>query len=235
MSNLEETHKKVWLALLLIIPLPTLSILFSLEISQGLPGNLVFILTKILMITIPIYWYFKLEERNISWSPVKQKNDLYVGFGFGIAMSLTIGIAWLIFGSQIDQVALRELLKGNGLTNPIIFLGVTTYWICVNSLLEEFVFRWFIFEKFEVKVGSNYALYLSATAFTLHHTIAMLYMFPISLTILASVGVFIGGLLWSWLYLRYRSIWVVFLSHAIVDVMMFGIAGIILFDIDVLH
>ena len=235
MSNLEETHKKVWLALLLIIPLPTLSILFSLEISQGLPGNLVFILTKILMITIPIYWYFKLEERNISWSPVKQKNDLYVGFGFGIAMSLTIGIAWLIFGSQIDQVALRELLKGNGLTNPIIFLGVTIYWICVNSLLEEFVFRWFIFEKFEVKVGSNYALYLSATAFTLHHTIAMLYMFPISLTILASVGVFIGGLLWSWLYLRYRSIWVVFLSHAIVDVMMFGIAGIILFDIDVLH
>ena len=163
MSNLEETHKKVWLALLLIIPLPTLSILFSLEISQGLPGNLVFILTKILMITIPIYWYFKLEERSISWSPVKQKNDLYVGFGFGIAMSLAIGIAWLIFGSQIDQVALRDLLKGNGLTNPIIFLGVTTYWICVNSLLEEFVFRWFIFEKFEVKVGSNYALYLSAT------------------------------------------------------------------------
>ena len=62
----------------------------------------------------------------------------------------------------------------------------------------------------------------------------MLYMFPISLTILASIGVFIGGLLWSWLYLKYRSIWVVFLSHAIVDVMMFGIAGIILFDIDVL-
>ncbi|HJM44593.1 MAG TPA: type II CAAX endopeptidase family protein [Candidatus Poseidoniaceae archaeon] len=228
MSTLEGIHKKSWLALLLIIPLPTLSILYSLEISQGWSGNLVFILTKILMISIPLYWYFKLEERSFSWSPIKNKNDLFVGFGFGIGMSAVMGIAWLLFGSQIDQGALKELLEGNGLTNPIIYLGVTIYWICGNSLLEEFVFRWFIFEKFEAKVGSNYALYLSATAFTLHHTIAMLYMFPISLTILASFGIFIGGLLWSWLYLRYRSIWVVFLSHAIVDIMMFGIGATIL-------
>ena len=224
----EVIHKKAWLALLLIIPLPTLSILYSLEISQGWSGNLVFILTKILMISIPLYWYFKLEGKSFSWSPIKNKNDLFVGFGFGIAMSAVMGIAWLLFGSQIDQGALKELLEGSGLTNPIIYLGVTIYWICGNSLLEEFVFRWFIFEKFEAKVGSNYALYLSATAFTLHHSIAMLYMFPISLTILASFGIFIGGLLWSWLYLRYRSIWVVFLSHAIVDIMMFGIGARIL-------
>lgn len=228
MSPNTEIHKKAWLALFLIIPLPTLSILYSLEISQGWSGNLVFILTKVLMISIPIFWYFKLEEKSFSWSPIKNKNDLFVGFGVGIAMSAVIGIAWLLFGSQIDQDGLRELLEGNGLTNPIIYLGATIYWICGNSLLEEFVFRWFIFEKFEVKMGSNYALYFSAAAFTLHHTIAMLYMFPISLTILASFGIFIGGLMWSWLYLRYRSIWVVFLSHAIVDIMMFGIGAIIL-------
>ena len=221
-------HQKKLLALLLIIPLPTLSILFSMEISQGWSGNLVFVLSKILMISIPLFWYFKLEKREFSWSPIKNKNDLYVGFGFGIAMSAVIGIAWILLGSHIDQNALKELLEGSGLTNPIIYLGVVIYWTFGNSLLEEFVFRWFIFEKFEAGLGSNNALFLSASAFTLHHTIAMLYMFPISLTIIASIGVFIGGLLWSWLYLKYRSIWVVFLSHAIVDIMMFGIGGIIL-------
>ena len=56
----------------------------------------------------------------------------------------------------------------------------------------------------------------------------MLYMFPVSLAILATIGVYIGGIMWSWLYLRYRSIWVPFISHAIVDIMMFTIAGIIL-------
>lgn len=228
MSVNKKNHQKTWLALFLVIPLPTFSILYSLEISQGLSGNLVFLLSKILLITIPLYWYFRLEEKEFSWSPVKNKNDLWVGLGFGIGMSAAIGIAWLIFGEFIDQAALRELLEGNGLTNPLIYIGVTIYWIFGNSLLEEFVFRWFIFEKFEVNLGSKSALYLSAAAFTLHHSIAMLYMFPISLMILASIGVFIGGLLWSWLYLRYRSIWVVFLSHAIVDIMMFSIGGIIL-------
>ena len=133
-----------------------------------------------------------------------------------------------MFEDSIDQDSVRDLLEGNGLTNPIIYLSLTVYWIFFNSLLEEFVFRWFIFEKFESKVGSNFALVLSASAFTFHHTIAMMYLFPISINILASIGVFIGGLLWSWLYLRYRSIWVVFLSHAIVDVVMFSIGGIIL-------
>ncbi len=228
MDRSENDHQKVWLSLLLIIPIPTLSILYSMEISQGWSGNLMFVLSKTLLIIIPLYWYFKLENREFSWSPVKNKNDLLVGFVFGIAMSAAIAIAWFLFGDKIDQNSLRELLEGSGLTNPIIYLSLTLYWIFINSLLEEFVFRWFIFEKFETALGSNYALFLSAGAFTLHHTIAMMYMFPISLNILASIGVFIGGLLWSWLYLRYRSIWVVFLSHAIVDVVMFSIGGIIL-------
>ena len=221
-------NEKIWLALLFIIPLPTLSILFSLEISQGLPGNLVFVLSKILMIGIPLYWYFKLEKRDFSWSPVENKNDLLIGIGFGIGMSAAMGIAWLLLGGNIDQEGLKELLDGNGLTNPIIFGSVVIYWVFGNSLLEEIVFRWFIFEKFEVKLGSKYALFLSAAAFTLHHTIAMLYMFPVSLAILATIGVYIRGIMWSWLYLRYRSIWVPFISHVIVDVMMFTIAGIIL-------
>lgn len=228
MNQDSVAHKKIWLALLLIIPLPTLSILYSLEISQGWSGNLVFILSKILMIYIPLYWYFKLEGREFSWSPIKDKKDMLIGLGFGIGMSAAMGIAWLLLGENIDRNALKELLEGNGLTNPLIFGSVVIYWVFGNSLLEEIVFRWFIFERFEVKLGSKYALFLSAAAFTLHHTIAMLYMFPVSLAILATIGVYIGGIIWSWLYLRYRSIWVAFISHAIVDIMMFTIAGIIL-------
>tara|TARA_B100001123_G_C15297746_1_gene1019863 strand:+ start:1198 stop:1890 length:693 start_codon:yes stop_codon:yes gene_type:complete len=228
MSIDENINQKSWLALLLIIPIPTFSILYSMEISQGWSGNLMFVFSKILLISIPLYWYFKLEKRNFSWSPIKNKNDLLIGIVFGVLMSAAIGIAWLLLGNNIDQNGLKELLEGNGLTKPMIFFSVVIYWIFVNSMLEEIVFRWFIFEKIEAKLGSKNALFLSASAFTLHHTIAMLYMFPLLLTILASIGVFIGGVIWSWLFLRYRSIWVVFISHAIVDVMMFSIAGIIL-------
>ena len=101
--NIEKSiHKNVWFSLLLIIPIPTLSILYSMEISQGWSGNLIFVLSKISLIIIPLYWYFKLENRQLSWSPVKEKNDLFVGFMFGIFMSAVIAIAWFLFEDSID-------------------------------------------------------------------------------------------------------------------------------------
>ena len=121
--NMEKSiHKNVWFSLLLIIPIPTLSILYSMEISQGWSGNLIFVLSKISLIIIPLYWYFKLENRQLSWSPVKEKNDLFVGFMFGIFMSAVIVIAWFLFEDSIDKDGVRDLLEGNGLTNPIIYL-----------------------------------------------------------------------------------------------------------------
>ena len=42
-------------------------------------------------------------------------------------------------------------------------------------------------------------------------------------------GIFIGGTVWSGLYLRYRSIWPGYASHAIVDVAVFGIGWWVIF------
>jgi membrane protease YdiL (CAAX protease family) len=41
--------------------------------------------------------------------------------------------------------------------------------------------------------------------------------------------VFTGGAIWSWLYVRYRSIWPGYLSHAIVDVAVFAVGWWIIF------
>ena len=40
---------------------------------------------------------------------------------------------------------------------------------------------------------------------------------------------FAGGVAWSWLYVRYGSIWPGYLSHAIVDVAVFGTGAALLF------
>jgi membrane protease YdiL (CAAX protease family) len=61
----------------------------------------------------------------------------------------------------------------------------------------------------------------SALGFTLHHIIALAGQFPPVVTVLGSAGVFFGGAMWSWLYLRYRSVWPCYVSHAIVDLPIF--------------
>jgi membrane protease YdiL (CAAX protease family) len=41
--------------------------------------------------------------------------------------------------------------------------------------------------------------------------------------------VFIGGCVWSWCFLRFRSIWPGYVSHVIVDVAVFAVGYLILF------
>jgi hypothetical protein len=47
--------------------------------------------------------------------------------------------------------------------------------------------------------------------------------------VLGSCGVFLGGAAWSWLYLRYRSIWPGYVSHAIADAAIFIIGYRLIF------
>jgi membrane protease YdiL (CAAX protease family) len=71
--------------------------------------------------------------------------------------------------------------------------------------------------------GSSFA---SASA---HHVIAVSQYLDPLLTFLASAGVFAGALIWSWLYMRYRSIWPGWLSHVLADIAVFGIGWYLLF------
>ena len=73
------------------------------------------------------------------------------------------------------------------------------------------------------------AVLASAACFTVHHVTALQAQFDWKVTLLASLGVFIGGAIWSWMYGRYRSVWPGYLSHAIVDVAIYVIGWGIIF------
>ena len=74
-----------------------------------------------------------------------------------------------------------------------------------------------------------YFLLLSAVLFTIHHVVALKAQFDWRVTTLASTGVLLGGWIWSMLYLRFRSIWPGYLSHAIVDVAVYVVGWRIIF------
>jgi membrane protease YdiL (CAAX protease family) len=103
-------------------------------------------------------------------------------------------------------------------------------WITLNSLMEEYVWRWFVFRKFEVLLGGKLAVPATALAFTAHHVIVLAAQFDWPIALLGSCGVFIGGTVWSWLYLRYRSIWPGYVSHAIADAAIFIIGYTLIFN-----
>jgi hypothetical protein len=149
--------------------------------------------------------------------------------GFRPAIGLGLATAAVIFAlyrvalgqGWIDPSEVAARAARTGLDQPAVYFAGAVYWITLNSLMEEYVWRWFCFRQFEVLFGGAGGVLLSALGFTLHHIIALAGQFPWPAAVLGSFGVFCGGAMWSWLYLRYRSIWPCYVSHAIVDVPIF--------------
>ena len=223
--------KKAILPLLLVSFIPTISILFTLGYNHDqLISQSFFIACKIWILLVPAYWYLKVEG-NTPTQSLPQRDGIIMAVITGILMSIIILVTWFLFEDTINTESIIIELESTGLTNTKIYLAGMIYWIFLNSLLEEYVFRWFVTTKGIELLGSEMrGIALSALLFTLHHTIALhLYGFVWWQTLIASFGLISAAAIWSWLYLNYRSILVCWLSHAICDVAVFGLGYFIIF------
>ena len=226
-----DTKKYAIAAIALVAFVPTISIIFTLNYNDNESISQIFFMTcKLWLLLAPAYWYLSVEGNAISRSPA-DKQGLIMGAITGIIMSVIIVLMWLIFGSTIDADSMLAEMETTGLTDIRIYIAGMFYWIFLNSLLEEYVFRWFVTTKAVDLLGSDIAaIILSASLFTLHHALALhLFGFIWWQTIMASFGLLSAAAIWSWLYIRYKSIWVCWLSHAICDVAVFGIGYLIIF------
>jgi uncharacterized protein len=223
--------RRPWIALALLLPVPSLGVAASMYWWPGTPlGKALFIAGKIWLLLLPTLWWLLIERRRWSWSPP-------VRGGFGVATLLGAVLGVMVLGAywaahqggwiDVDEVTDRAALTG--LNRLDVYLAGALYWITLNSLLEEYVWRWFVFDQFESLYGSRVAVLGSALGFTAHHVLALAGQFDAWITLAGSIGVFAGGVTWSWLYLRYRSIWPCYVSHAIVDVVVFAIGYALIF------
>jgi membrane protease YdiL (CAAX protease family) len=213
------------LGLLLVSIAPSISVLTGFAFKAGVFAVFVFIFTKVWIFGLPAFWHLRIEKKEFSWSPVK-KGGWGMSLMLGIGMMLVVWLAYFILGEQMLQPdALKAILDPVGLTVPWKLAAAIVFWVFINSVLEEYVFRWFITSKIELFVGGKWrSAFLSSAVFTLHHSIALVFFLDPLGAILASIGVFIGGTVFSWLYLEYRSVWIAWVAHACADVAIFAIA-----------
>jgi membrane protease YdiL (CAAX protease family) len=148
----------------------------------------------------------------------------------GLLAAGAIIVAYAIIGRRaVEPGKLRDTLAPLGLTHPAVYAAGAAYWVLVNSVLEEYAFRWFIVRKCEALMGAIPAIMTSASILVLHHSVAMAAYFPWWANLVGSLAIFTAGAAWSWLYIRYRSVWVPYLSHALADIAIFAVGAYVLF------
>ncbi|PDH21653.1 MAG: hypothetical protein CND66_04930 [Marine Group II euryarchaeote MED-G37] len=225
-----EKVTRAFIALFLVSVMPTISILFTYSWSESeLQGQIFFVFAKLWYILIPVYWIYRIEESRLMFGETNY-NGMAESLISGIIMFVVIAVIFLLFGETIDVELMKLEIGATGLLNLPLFIVGMIYWITINSLVEELVFRQFIGDRLlEITEREYITVFFSAAIFTCHHTVLLSLYFDPWQNALASLGIFIAGVTWSVLWLRHRSLFVCWLSHAIADLAVFGIAYLILF------
>lgn len=219
---------------IIIISLIAIGIMYIVD-SIINPGYLLKSLIKIIIfMVVPII--YTLYDGNIklkSIFKIRYKRQLLTSLLLGIIVYIVIISAYLILKNFIELGNIKEIIEDNLNVNRNNFIFVALYISFVNSLLEEFFFRGFVFLNLK-KVGQkSIAYFFSALAFAIYHIAIMSNWFSIYLFILAMTGLFVGGLIFNYLNDKSQNIynsWLVhmFANFAIntVGFIMFGIINI---------
>lgn len=221
---------KALLSLLLLVPAPSIGVLAGMVFWPNTPlGKGIFMFSKVWLFGFPVLWYLLVDKGRLSLSPARKG-----GFGFGllsggIISGIILTTNYWLAPTFLDSGVLVDKICAIGLDTVHIYLGGAIYWICINSVLEEYVWRWFATKQCEELFNPKLAIICSAACFTLHHVIALSTFMPPFAVVVCSGGIFVGGAIWSYMYVKYESIWPGYVSHAIVDLCIFSIGALMIF------
>jgi hypothetical protein len=222
-SNNTPPRSRAALALALTVPAPTLGVLAAAYIwPESMLGQLVFAFCKVWLLVMPIVWLVLIDKQRPKL-PALGSSGMPAAVLTGSGMFVAIVVGYQLFGSWIDTGELVRQIEAVGLGVPAIYLAGAVYWCTLNSILEEYVWRWFVFTRCEALMPRVLAAIAAGGLFAIHHAVALVYYFDWRVAVLGTVGVFVGGTIWSWIYLRWRNIYAAYVSHVFADIAVFGV------------
>jgi hypothetical protein len=188
-----------------------------------------YLMGKSLQCVLPLICICGWQRRNLSF-PTPRRDDLALGLLTG---SVIAGAGWLGYryafspagGFATATVALREKLVASQLDSRTSFIALACFYALVHSLFEEYYWRWFVFAELKSRLSVSTAAIISGVGFAAHHVLVLAAYFQgLSwLTVFFSFSVAVGGFLWAAMYQRSGRLYGVWLSHLLVDAMIFFI------------
>jgi len=200
-----------------IIIIYSLIMLIALYITENIfhPLYAIQMIQKILsFVIIPIIiWYILKSPFGRFWKVTKQ--SFIYGLSLWILWWLAIFIAYYLLKDVIEWTAIQESMTSRWI-NETTFILVFLYIMFWNSLVEEYFFRWIIFNT--LKDNHKLSAYLlSSIAFSLYHITIFQTWFHWYILLIALVWLFLWWLFFAWLYKKTSWIWGAWIFHILAD------------------
>ncbi len=171
------------------------------------------------MVKVPIFFITPLlfAQKNSDFKPFKLLTNNLKGLKpalfLGISIFAAIMIFYAIAKSYFDAEQIIGALEQNLGINKSNFIIVALYVAIINSFLEEWFFRGFIFYKLK-PCSLKIAYIFSSLSFSLYHIAIMDGMFNLGINLIILFGLFIGGLIFNYLNQKYDNIYASWFCHS---------------------
>tara|TARA_Y100000310_G_C20586486_1_gene765688 strand:+ start:368 stop:910 length:543 start_codon:yes stop_codon:yes gene_type:complete len=132
--------------------------------------------------------------------------------------------SFLFLGEFLNLKTIASELGRSAAINTSNILVIGAYIILINSLLEEFFWRGFVFKELSAVTSLWLAHLISGIAFALHHVMFYYNWFNPAWVVLFSVALTLFTLFMNTIVKKYRDLYTCWYIHAIVDVVQIGIA-----------
>lgn len=175
--------------------------------------------TKIIIFILIPYCYVKFINKDNMIKQMRFKSDKNLKYGFilGMLSFLIVIISFVILKYQInfDDIINELETKSKITAGNFIFIGL--YITFINSFLEEFFFRGFIFLNLYELGKTRLAYIFSSLLFALYHIAIFKTWFNIYLTIVALIGLIIIGLIFNYVDTKSKNLLNSWVIHILAD------------------
>lgn len=192
-------HKKkiIMLFIIVLVAIVCLHIIDQYFAITYVSKTIIKIILFILMPFIYIFW----SKDNFLSEVLKKPVFTYRKTTITLSIMVFIGIIIIFFvlKNQLNiSIIIKELEEKYQVTiSNLIFYG--SYIIFINSFIEEFFFRGFIFLNLKKLNNKMLAYSISSFSFAIYHIAIFINWFSISVFILAFIVLIIGGLIFNYL------------------------------------
>jgi CAAX protease family protein len=185
---------------------------------------------KVIQFGLPVVWCGLIDRSAFRVGPLRTDGiRLGVIFGLGVAaFAFALYFGFLRHSALLQDVPvlIRSKLGDLGAATPIRFALLGAFLSVINSFLEEYYWRWFVFGRLKKYMPLAAAIVISSLGFMGHHVIVLGVYFPGRLwaaVVPFSLAIAVGGAVWAWVYYKTGSLIGPWISHLIVDVAVMAI------------